>query len=85
MLKSSYLVKHIQNFDRKISDFLHKYEPFRIKRSYFEVTRIQVLRENLILLQIVFYIFKERNYFGIKHPFAISKKDINDLSRTLLY
>jgi hypothetical protein len=32
----------------------------------------------------IFKICPRETNFGIKHPFAISKKDINDLSRTLL-
>ncbi|AGF98255.1 hypothetical protein MmTuc01_2986 [Methanosarcina mazei Tuc01] len=32
----------------------------------------------------IFKICPREVNFGIKHPFVISKKDINDLSRTLL-
>jgi len=43
--------------DRKISDFCLKYERFEIQRSYFEVTKIQVLQENLnIITNSVLYI-----------------------------
>lgn len=34
-LKGSYLAKNIQKNDRKISDFLRKYEPSMTKRSHF--------------------------------------------------
>ncbi|KKH92037.1 hypothetical protein EO95_13145 [Methanosarcina sp. 1.H.T.1A.1] len=69
------------------------YRKIRIKRKSLELKCDEKVRELKISLinqvykkdfEGIFKICPRETNLGIKHPFAISKKDINDLSRPLL-
>jgi hypothetical protein len=72
---------------------IYPYTETRIKRKSLELKCDEKVREIKISLinqvckkdyEGIFKICPRETNFGIKHPFAISKKDINDLSRPLL-
>jgi|LSQX01.2.fsa_nt_gb hypothetical protein len=52
ILKSSRLLKNIQNNDRKISDFCLKYEPSMVKDSYFkDLSKLDFYENSQVLSQ----------------------------------